>query len=127
MNEELMEISFGLIANAGEAKGLAYDALSKAKAGNFEEAKELINKSKEEMHKAHAFQTKLITEEASGNSVEVNVLLIHAQDHLMNAITVKDMAKEMMQQTKNNILAQASQAMLAQANQQPQGVLQLLR
>ncbi|MCM3623101.1 flagellin [Brevibacillus borstelensis] len=38
-----------------------------------------------------------------------------------------DMAKEMMEQTKNNILAQAAQAMLAQANQQPQGVLQLLR
>ncbi|MGG4013547.1 flagellin [Bacillus smithii] len=38
-----------------------------------------------------------------------------------------DMAKEMMQQTKNSILAQAAQAMLAQANQQPQGVLQLLR
>ncbi|HBU83362.1 MAG TPA: flagellin protein [Paenibacillus sp.] len=38
-----------------------------------------------------------------------------------------DMAKEMMSQTKNNILAQAAQAMLAQANQQPQGVLQLLR
>ncbi|TFB24375.1 flagellin [Filobacillus milosensis] len=38
-----------------------------------------------------------------------------------------DMAKEMMNQTKSSILAQASQAMLAQANQQPQGVLQLLR
>ncbi|MFS0783686.1 flagellin [Bacillus sp. 1P06AnD] len=38
-----------------------------------------------------------------------------------------DMAKEMMEQTKNNILQQASQAMLAQANQQPQGVLQLLK
>ncbi|WP_127836713.1 flagellin N-terminal helical domain-containing protein [Clostridium prolinivorans] len=38
-----------------------------------------------------------------------------------------DMAKEMMQFSKNNILAQAAQAMLAQANQQPQGVLQLLR
>lgn len=38
-----------------------------------------------------------------------------------------DMAKEMMDQTKNSILAQAAQAMLAQANQQPQGVLQLLR
>lgn len=38
-----------------------------------------------------------------------------------------DMAKEMMTFTKNNILTQASQAMLAQANQQPQGVLQLLR
>ena len=38
-----------------------------------------------------------------------------------------DMAKEMMNQTKNSILSQAAQAMLAQANQQPQGVLQLLR
>lgn len=38
-----------------------------------------------------------------------------------------DMAKEMMNYTKNNILVQASQAMLAQANQIPQGVLQLLQ
>lgn len=38
-----------------------------------------------------------------------------------------DMAQEMMALTKNNILAQASQAMLAQANQKPQGVLQLLQ
>lgn len=38
-----------------------------------------------------------------------------------------DMAKEMMEFTKNNILQQAAQSMLAQANQAPQGVLQLLR
>jgi flagellin len=38
-----------------------------------------------------------------------------------------DMAKEMMEYTKNNILVQASQSMLAQANQLPQGVLQLLQ
>ena len=38
-----------------------------------------------------------------------------------------DMADEMMAYTKNNILVQAAQAMLAQANQVPQGVLQLLQ
>ena len=38
-----------------------------------------------------------------------------------------DMAQEMMEFTKNNILVQAAQSMLAQANQQPQGILQLLR
>ncbi|NMF03261.1 flagellin N-terminal helical domain-containing protein [Clostridium beijerinckii] len=38
-----------------------------------------------------------------------------------------DMAKEMMTYSKNNILSQAAQAMLSQANQQPQQVLQLLR
>ncbi|MFJ8064156.1 flagellin [Psychrobacillus sp. NPDC096426] len=37
-----------------------------------------------------------------------------------------DMAKEMMEFTKSNILMQAAQSMLLQANQQPQGVLQLL-
>lgn len=38
-----------------------------------------------------------------------------------------DMAKEMMTFSKNNILSQAAQSMISQANQQPQGVLQLLR
>ncbi|WP_080873000.1 flagellin Hag [Oceanobacillus timonensis] len=38
-----------------------------------------------------------------------------------------DMAKEMMEFTKNNILSQSAQSMLAQANQVPQGVLQLLQ
>ena len=38
-----------------------------------------------------------------------------------------DIAKEVMNQTKNSILSQAAQAMLAQSNQMPQGVLQLLR
>ena len=41
-------------------------------------------------------------------------------------VNVRTMAKEMMNQTKESILAQASQAMLAQSNQLPQGVLQLL-
>ena len=38
-----------------------------------------------------------------------------------------DMAKEMMTYTKTNILTQAAQAMLAQANQNPQSILQLLQ
>ncbi|WP_068676427.1 flagellin [Oceanobacillus sp. Castelsardo] len=42
-------------------------------------------------------------------------------------VNVRTMAKEMMNQTKNSILAQASQAMLAQSQQLPQSVLQLLR
>lgn len=38
-----------------------------------------------------------------------------------------DMAKEMMKYTQTNVLVQSAQAMLAQANQQPQSVLQLLQ
>lgn len=56
--------------------------------------------------------------------------LDNASENLTSAesrIRDVDMAKEMMNFSKNNILSQAAQAMLAQANQQPQGVLQLLR
>ncbi|WP_311775142.1 flagellin [Alkalihalobacillus sp. TS-13] len=42
-------------------------------------------------------------------------------------VNVRTMAKEMMAQTKNSILSQAAQAMLAQSNQLPNEVLQLLR
>ena len=44
-----------------------------------------------------------------------------------SCISDTDMAKEMRSYTKHNILVQAAQAMLAQANQVPQGVLQLLQ
>ncbi|MBU3132167.1 flagellin [Clostridium gasigenes] len=54
----------------------------------------------------------------------------NASENLQSAesrIRDVDMAKEMMNFSKTNILSQAAQAMLSQANQQPQGVLQLLR
>ena len=44
-----------------------------------------------------------------------------------SSIRDTDVADEMMMYTKNNIMLQSAQAMLAQANQQPQGVLQLLQ
>jgi len=52
------------------------------------------------------------------------------RENIQNAesnIRDTDVAEEMMAYTKNNILNQAAQAMLAQANQMPQGVLQLLQ
>ena len=52
------------------------------------------------------------------------------QENLQSAESVirdTDVASEMMEYTKNSILNQSAQAMLAQANQLPQGVLQLLQ
>jgi flagellin len=62
-------------------------------------------------------------EHALSVSLNNNANLTAAESRIRDV----DMAKEIMNQTKSSILAQAAQAMLAQANQQPQGVLQLLR
>ncbi|MCA1021261.1 flagellin [Halobacillus litoralis] len=74
-----------------------------------------------ERSKIGAFQNRL--EHTINNLGTTSENLTAAESRIRDV----DMAKEMMNQTKNSILAQASQAMLAQANQQPQGVLQLLR
>jgi len=68
---------------------------------------------------------------ANQNRLEYTIKnLDNAAENLQAAesrIRDTDMAKEMVEFTKQNILQQAAQAMLAQANQAPQGVLQLLR
>lgn len=94
MDEKIFEISFGIIGHAGDAKSIAFDAISEAKKGNIEVAREKIQESKEVMLKAHRFQTELIQNEASGNKTEMSVILVHAQDHLMNAMNFQQLAEE---------------------------------
>lgn len=80
-----------------------------------------INKVSKERANLGAYQNRL---EHTINNLNTSSENLTAAESRIRDV---DMAKEMMSYTKNNILAQAAQAMLAQANQQPQGVLQLLR
>ncbi|WP_276731625.1 flagellin Hag [Bacillus sp. (in: firmicutes)] len=80
-----------------------------------------INKVSTERGKLGAVQNRL--EHTINNLSASGENLTAAESRIRDV----DMAKEMSEFTKNNILSQASQAMLAQANQQPQNVLQLLR
>ena len=88
------EISFQIILHGGDAKSHAMEAIMHAKSGDFQSAEESIEKANDALKEAHRFQTQLIHQEAQGQKTEIKVLLIHAQDHLMNAITVRDLAKE---------------------------------
>lgn len=90
----LEEISFQIILNGGNARGLAMEAINDAKSGEFSLAEQKLDEANEAMRIAHRFQTDLIQGEARGEKFEIRLLLIHAQDHLMNAMTVVDMAKE---------------------------------
>lgn len=88
------EISFQIILNGGNARVLAMEAINLAKSGDFELAEQKIEEANKSMREAHRYQTNLIQKEADGEKIETKVLLIHAQDHLMNAMTVIDLAKE---------------------------------
>lgn len=88
------ELIMQLIVNGGDARSRAMEAIQYAKSGDLTKAKELIEESGKFLDKAHDFQTNLIQNEAAGKRTEISLLMVHAQDHLMNAITVRDLAKE---------------------------------
>ena len=88
------ETIFQLITFSGEAKSYMLEGIHCAKAGRIEEARDKVNQAVEQLNKAHRFQTELIQKEAAGETGLVSLLLIHAQDHLMNAILLKDLANE---------------------------------
>jgi len=87
-------IIFGLITASGNAKSDAMEAIQHAKTGDIEAARASITKAEESLKEAHKTQTSLIQSEASGEKLEMSILLVHAQDHLMNAILMKDLAVE---------------------------------
>lgn len=92
--EKLYQISFQLILHSGNARSLAMESIQKAKAGKYEAAEAKIREAEEEFVLAHRHQTELIQGEASGAQFDLPIILVHAQDHLMNALTIKDMAQE---------------------------------
>ncbi|MBS7577033.1 MULTISPECIES: PTS lactose/cellobiose transporter subunit IIA [unclassified Enterococcus] len=94
MGEEQLQAVMGLIVNAGNAKSDAMEAIQAAKAGNFELADEKLKAANQALVEAHHSQTELLQEEARGNSMEITLLTIHSQDHLMTSITFNDLAKE---------------------------------
>ncbi|MEM5567242.1 PTS lactose/cellobiose transporter subunit IIA [Aerococcus viridans] len=94
MNEDQLQDIMMLIMNAGEAKSCAMEAIKFAKQYDFEAADEKMTQAKEALNLAHNSQTALLTKEAQGESVELSLLMIHSQDHLMTAITFRDLAVE---------------------------------
>ena len=69
-------ISFALIAAAGTARSLALEA--------------------------HHQQTQLLVKEANGEHTEVNVMLVHAQDHLMTSMLAQELIAEMIELHRAN-------------------------
>lgn len=92
--DQLYETSFRIIANAGDARALALQAIKKSNAEEFEEADALLAEAKASLKNAHKTQTGLIQQEAEGKPVDVNIILIHSQDHFSMAMSAIDLAEQ---------------------------------
>lgn len=92
---ETVSQAMQLLVNAGDAKQLAHQALAAARQNNLDLAGEKLAGARKKLTAAHNVQTTMLTAEAQGKTVQLTLLLVHAQDHLMTAITYVDLAEEL--------------------------------
>lgn len=99
MNEN-EQIIMDIIVNGGNARAKSIEAIREARAGHMDAASNYMEEANTSIVKAHQIQTTMIQDEAKGNHHEMTLLMVHAQDHLMNAMTVYELAKEIIEDYK---------------------------
>lgn len=91
---------FTIIAHSGEAKSSCMEAIGHAKKAEFEQAEKCMEDANSKLALAHESQVALIHAEAQGSETKLTLLMVHAQDHLMNTMTIRDLAGEFLDMYK---------------------------
>lgn len=95
--EGLELICFNIIASVGTARSCYIEAYLAAKNGKIDEARALINQGDEIFIQGHHAHAELIQKEASGETLQMGLLLIHAEDQLMSAEAFKHLSLELIE------------------------------
>ena len=107
IKEEYEKIVTEIIANAGMARSDMMTAISIARTADFDEVERLCKEADEYLTQAHiAIDSAIAKQEVRGNPTDVTLLMVHAQDHLMTAITVKELASELIKEIQFRVLGE---------------------
>ena len=104
--EDLETIIMELLVNAGSARSAALTALQLARKGDIAGADQAMAESHEFVKHAHKIQTQLIGMDEGSGKLPVNLITVHSQDHLMNAMVIQDLATDMIELYRRLPLAQ---------------------
>lgn len=97
MEKEQIEIvAFDIILHSGSSRTMIHEAFEQMRQGEFENAENKIEESNNELLLAHKSQTGLLQQYSSGENVKMEIIMVHAQDHLMTTMTLKEVALEML-------------------------------
>ncbi len=88
--EDIGMIGFEIVAYAGDARSSLLEAIKCAKKGEFDKIDDLVKNAQENLNIAHAKQTEMLALDAQGKDLEIGFIMIHAQDHLMTTMLLKD-------------------------------------
>lgn len=95
-SEKIQEIAFTIILHSGEARTLVHEAFKDMRNSRYQEAMEKLDRSDKKLVEAHKSQTSLLKDYAAGESINMEIIMVHAQDHLMSTMTLREVALEML-------------------------------
>jgi len=98
--EELEMAVMNIIINARDCKNHAYISLNNVNDENYEEANKEMQLANDALAKAHDSQTMFLHKEVNGEKIDMSVLFVHAKDHLMTAITEKNLIEQIIELRK---------------------------
>ena len=96
VNDAFVEELMGFVMLAGDARSSAMEGIKIAKEHDFEKAEALLDNANKAMLDDHHAHAKLLARDAQGE-LPLCLLLIHAEDQLMAASTVIDLASEIIE------------------------------
>ncbi|MGG6796221.1 UNVERIFIED_CONTAM: PTS cellobiose transporter subunit IIA [Streptococcus canis] len=94
--EELQMAAFGIILSSGNARTIVHEAFAAMREGEYDNAEQLLEDANADILEAHHAQTDLLQEYASGTEIKIEIIMVHAQDHLMTTMTLREVALEML-------------------------------
>ena len=94
--EELQVVAFEIILHSGSALTSVHEAFADMREGHYNEAAEKLEVANADLLEAHHAQTNLLQEYASGTDIKIEIIMVHAQDHLMTTMTLREVALEML-------------------------------
>ena len=94
ISEEIQITAFNIILHSGNAKTKIHSAFELMRKGEFDKANQLLDEANDDILEAHESQTGLLQSYANGTKIEMEIIMVHAQDHLMTTMTLLEIAIE---------------------------------
>jgi len=94
--EELQMVAFQIILHSGNSRTLVHEAFQAMRTDDFAVVEQKLEEANKELTEAHKAQTSLLQQYASGEEIKIEIIMVHAQDHLMTTMTLREMAVEML-------------------------------
>ncbi|WP_077307371.1 PTS lactose/cellobiose transporter subunit IIA [Terribacillus halophilus] len=89
------QICFQMILHSGNARSKILQALRLYREGSMEEVDKMLVDAEDDLALVHKVHFQMVQQEAAGEQQQLSLLFLHAEDHFMSTLTMKEMIKEL--------------------------------